>query len=162
MQCLSFYSLAKSPKNGNVAPGLLESLLAPDEQCPNKPVSTCEELDKLIDNSFVDAASATTDHIIHYIAEYSDDRLVYYSAGYAAMKQVIPQKRQACSELCLLPKDEIPMYLPTEVTKEWDNVGLPYPPLELFYLISTLESRLAGLSSTKEVLLKQCASLHIR
>ncbi|KAL3187160.1 hypothetical protein MRX96_025892 [Rhipicephalus microplus] len=75
-RCISFYSLAKSPKRANVSPGLLEALLSEDHQLSENEAPACDDV-----TLPVEAAEVAIDHA-DYVEERSDDRLTYYIAGY--------------------------------------------------------------------------------
>ncbi|KAL3189208.1 hypothetical protein MRX96_022041 [Rhipicephalus microplus] len=43
-RCISFYSLAKSPKGANVSPGLLEALLSEDHLLSENEAPACDDV----------------------------------------------------------------------------------------------------------------------
>ncbi|XP_077506317.1 uncharacterized protein LOC144115714, partial [Amblyomma americanum] len=82
--CLSFYSLARSPKDGNVSPDVLESLLSVEEVLAEKE-SLAEDSVKPLP---IDAMEVAADHR-SYAERHSDARLIYYISGYVARKRVL-------------------------------------------------------------------------
>lgn len=137
-RCMSFYSLAKSPKGGNVSPGLLESLLSVEQVLQKN-----ENQDEALDSAAVpkDVIEVAVDHA-DYVEKHSDSRLVYYIAGYVARKRIIPRNCGACRDASLVRKDNISDELPADISREWDMGGLLYPSVSLYTLIQTLEDRL--------------------
>lgn len=129
IRCLSFYSLARSPRGASVSPGLLDSLLSAEESLLN---GEDEE-----DAVPLEAVEVAVDHA-DYVEETSDARLVYYIAGYVARKRVLSTDCAACREGCLPCAER----LPADASKEWDLGGLLYPSVSLYWLIQALESRL--------------------
>ncbi|XP_037280366.2 uncharacterized protein LOC119173676 [Rhipicephalus microplus] len=81
--CLSFCSLVKSPKGGNVADGVVESVWSVEEML-HKTEDGEEDNERLPS----DALEVSIDHA-SYTAERSDSRLVYYVAGYVARKRIL-------------------------------------------------------------------------
>lgn len=138
IRCMSFYSLAKSPKGGNVSPGLLESLLSAEQVLQNS-----ENQDEALDSAAVpkDVIEIAVDHA-DYVEKHSDSRLVYYIAGYVARKRILPRNCEACRDASLVRKDNIPDDLPADIAREWDMGGLLYPSLSLYTLIQAVENRL--------------------
>ncbi|KAM7281815.1 hypothetical protein ISCGN_001976 [Ixodes scapularis] len=136
MRCLAFYGLARSPKGGNVAPDMLESLLSVEEVMQDD-----EEDDIWNSGEPLSSAEVVIDYAA-YVAQHSDSRLVYYIAGYVAKKRVVPSSCGLCKSLCLLEKTNVPANLPSEACMEWDLGGLLYPSGTFYALIQTLEDRL--------------------
>ncbi|KAL3219176.1 hypothetical protein MRX96_030625 [Rhipicephalus microplus] len=132
-RCLSFYSLAKSPRGGSLSPGLLDSLLSAEE--------ALVENEKHDDVVTMDAVEVAVDHA-DYVEKRSDPRLVYYIAGYVARKRILSTNCTACRDACLVPKDSVSGEVPADASKEWDLGGLLYPAVSLYHLIECLESRL--------------------
>ncbi|KAL3217733.1 hypothetical protein MRX96_050946 [Rhipicephalus microplus] len=132
-ECLSFYSLAKSPRGGSLSPGLLDSLLSAEE--------ALVENEKHDDVVTMDAVEVAVDHA-DYVEKRSDPRLVYYIAGYVARKRILSTNCTACRDACLMPKDSVSGEVPADASKEWDLGGLLYPAVSLYHLIECLESRL--------------------
>ncbi|KAH9367687.1 hypothetical protein HPB48_012803 [Haemaphysalis longicornis] len=100
IRCLSFYSLARSPRGTSVSPGLLDSLLSAEESLPND-----EAEDGVVP---LEAVEVAVDHA-DYVEERSDARLVYYIAGYVARKRVLSTDCAACRDACLVPRDCVPI-----------------------------------------------------
>lgn len=145
-RCLSFCSLVKSTRTGNVEPGVLESLLSPQaDEVSGRRDSTEPQMDI----SDLGAVDSIVDHL-PCVSESSDAQLIYYAAGYAARKKISTSKCEECKALCLLKQCQVPETLPAAATKEWDMEGLLYPPKELSKLIITLENKLTqGFSNCK-------------
>ncbi|KAL3250291.1 hypothetical protein MRX96_055554, partial [Rhipicephalus microplus] len=131
--CLSFYSLAKSPRGESLSPGLLDFLLSAEE--------ALVENEKHDDVVTMDAVEVAVDHA-DYVEKRSDPRLVYYIAGYVARKRILSTNCTACRDACLVPKDSVSGEVPADASKEWDLGGLLYPAVSLYHLIECLESRL--------------------
>ncbi|XP_042150354.1 uncharacterized protein LOC120840815 [Ixodes scapularis] len=144
MRCLSFCSLVKSTRTGNVEPGVLESLLSPqaDEVSGRR-----DSPEPQMDISDLGAVDSIVDHL-PCVSESSDAQLIYYAAGYAARKKISTSKCEECKALCLLKQCQVPETLPAAATKEWDMGGLLYPSKELYKLILTLENKLTQVFST--------------
>ncbi|KAH9366487.1 hypothetical protein HPB48_021378 [Haemaphysalis longicornis] len=140
LRCISFYSLARSPKGGNVSPGLLESLLSEEQLLPENETADDTALPG-------EAAEVAVDHV-GYVEERSDARLVYYVAGYVARKRILLTDCKACKDACLVTRESVPHQLPAEACKQWDMGGLLYPSVCLYNLIQTLENRLTHAFST--------------
>ncbi|CAN8015836.1 unnamed protein product, partial [Ixodes persulcatus] len=132
------------PQNGNLAPGILDSLLAPTaDQMENQGDST----DAVTDTGNVDSPDSLVDHS-PCVSERSEAQLICYAAGYAARKNVLASKCVDCKALCLLQQSEVPPTLPAAATKEWDMGGLLYQSEQLFKLILILENKLEQVFST--------------
>lgn len=141
-RCISFYSLAKSPKGANVSPGLLEALLSEDHLLSENEAPACDDV-----TLPVEAAEVAIDHA-DYVEERSDDRLTYYIAGYVARKRIFSTQCEACKDACLVTRDSATDQSPAEACKKWDMGGLLYPSVRLYSLIKTLEDRLTRAFST--------------
>lgn len=155
VRCMGFYSLAKSPKDGNVSPGLLESLLTVEAALQqNEPEEDVE------DNAAVpmDAAEVAADHV-DYIEQRSDARLVHYIAGYVARKRILPLGCTLCRNACIVPRDSTTGELPSQATREWDLGGLLYASESLYNLVQLMESKLTHMFSTVRLHAKVVASL---
>ncbi|XP_077494617.1 uncharacterized protein LOC144105343 [Amblyomma americanum] len=115
LRCLSFYSLARSPKGGNVPDGVVESLLSVEELL-NETDSEEQKAESRPLRS--DAAEVSVDHA-SYISEQSDARLIYYIAGYMARKRVLSIDCEYCKAACLMKKEDVPSSdLPTEASMQ--------------------------------------------
>ncbi|KAH7970377.1 hypothetical protein HPB49_004856 [Dermacentor silvarum] len=112
IKCISFYSLAKSLKGGNVSPGLLESLLSEEQLLP-------ENEDTALDDTTLpaEAAEVAVDHV-DYVEQHSDVRLLYYIAGYVARKRILLNDCNACRDSCLVTRESVPHQLPAEACKQ--------------------------------------------
>ncbi|KAG0415266.1 hypothetical protein HPB47_007542 [Ixodes persulcatus] len=108
VNCLSFYSLARSPTSGNDSQGLLNSL---DPRSNSDPVELQNKLDDILDvgylneaHEMIKACSAFPEHG-DMVASKSDSRITYYLSGYVARKMLKKTKCEECSRLLLQPKD---------------------------------------------------------
>ncbi|KAG0438644.1 hypothetical protein HPB47_016929 [Ixodes persulcatus] len=137
MSCLSYYSLAKSPVSGSIAPGMLDALLTP-ETVPLDEPAAYKQLDELIDVNDLDGAQHILDHL-PYVAERSVGRLVYYIAGYVARKRVLDTCCRLCKADCLTERSNVAQHLPADATMEWDQGGLLYPSEKLYHLVLRLK-----------------------
>lgn len=120
VNCLSFYSLARSPSGGNIAQGVLNSLLDP----PTSIDATDKQnkLDELLDvghlneaHEMVKACDAFPDHR-EMVEASSDSRIMYYVSGYVARKMLKKTKCSGCSRLLLQARDSD---LPEEACREF-------------------------------------------
>lgn len=99
MNCLSFYSLARSPSGGNITQGVLNSLLDPCASITK--TETQNKLDELLDvwhlnevNETVIACDALPERR-EMVEVNSESRITYYASGYVARKML---KKTKCSE----------------------------------------------------------------
>lgn len=123
VNCLSFYSLARSPSGGNIAQGVLNSLLDP----PTSIDATDKQnkLDELLDvghlneaHEMVKACDAFPDHR-EMVEASSDSRIMYYVSGYVARKMLKKTKCSGCSRLLLQARDSD---LPEEACREFQLI----------------------------------------
>ncbi|KAH7975036.1 hypothetical protein HPB49_022915 [Dermacentor silvarum] len=98
VNCLSFYSLARSPATGSVSQGLLNSLLGANSNSEVKDLQ--DKLDELLDvghlnevHELVKACDALPDHKDMAQCK-SDSRITYYVCGYVARKMLKKQSAQ--------------------------------------------------------------------
>ncbi|XP_037526273.1 uncharacterized protein LOC119403406 [Rhipicephalus sanguineus] len=101
IKCISFCSLAKSPKGANVSSGLLEALLSENHLLSENEAPACDDI-----TLPVEAAEVVIDHA-DYVEEHSDDRLTYYIAGYVARKRIFSTHCEACKDACLVTRDSV-------------------------------------------------------
>ncbi|KAH6922352.1 hypothetical protein HPB50_013392 [Hyalomma asiaticum] len=119
MRFISFCSLVRTPKGGNVSDDVLESLLSVEQLLPES-----NEQTEAGDNTNVsDAVEISVDHVSH-IAERSDAHLVYYIAGYVVRKRILCINCGQCKAACLISKENVPPTLPADACLQWDLGGL--------------------------------------
>lgn len=143
VNCLSFYSLARSPTSGNISQGLLNSLL--DPRSNSDPAKLQNKLADLLDADYLNeahemikACSALPEHG-DMVASKSDSRITYYVSGYAARKMLKKTKCEECSRLLLQPKDSPSLPGESCLTKYMDRGGLLYPSQALKDLVEIME-----------------------
>ncbi|KAM7281201.1 hypothetical protein ISCGN_005854, partial [Ixodes scapularis] len=143
VNCLSFYSLARSPTSGNILQGLLNSLL--DPRSNSDPAKLQNKLADLLDADYLNeahemikACSALPEHG-DTVALKSDSRITYYVSGYAARKMLKKTKCEECSRLLLQPKDSPSLPGESCLTKYMDRGGLLYPSQALKDLVEIME-----------------------
>lgn len=152
-RCLSFYSLAKSPKGGNVADGVVESLLSLEEM-----LHEVEDHNEDNERLSSDVLEVSVDHA-SYTVERSDARLVYYVAGYVARKRVLRSNCDDCKNACLASKENVPGNLPAQASKLWDLGGLLYPSNSFYNLILSLENKITRFLSTSRLHAKSAVEM---
>lgn len=90
VNCLSYYNLAKPPTTGNISAEVISSLLrvedSPKRRALQDEIDDSTELGALSEaKTALDACPA--DH--NMAQQWSDGRLTYYMAGYAARKCIL-------------------------------------------------------------------------
>ncbi|KAL3221112.1 hypothetical protein MRX96_029623 [Rhipicephalus microplus] len=116
-RCISFYSLAKSPKGANVSPGFLEALLSEDHLLSENEAPACDDV-----TLPVEAAEVAIDRA-DYVEERRDDRLTYYIAGYVARKRIFSTQCEACKDACPVTRDSVMDRLPAESCKKFCSIS---------------------------------------
>ncbi|KAM7307156.1 uncharacterized protein ISCGN_010792 [Ixodes scapularis] len=143
---LTFYSLARPPKNGNSPAELVTALLQPSDAGKEKAARVTALVDELLDEgSLAHAAVVLKDHsslIDHHVCveKRSDSRLIYYVAGYVVRKSL---KKFPCPE-CASCLSVLPLQAEcngnASLTREFDHGGLLYPSKPLEALVTRLEN----------------------
>ncbi|XP_040073445.1 uncharacterized protein LOC120845949 [Ixodes scapularis] len=143
---LTFYSLARPPKNGNSPAEVVTALLQPSDAGKEKAARVTAVVDELLDEgSLAHAAVVLKEHsslIDHHVCveKRSDSRLIYYVAGYVVRKSL---KKFPCPE-CASCLSVLPLQAEcngnASLTREFDHGGLLYPSKPLEALVTRLEN----------------------
>ncbi|KAG0444963.1 hypothetical protein HPB47_010341, partial [Ixodes persulcatus] len=133
VNCLSYYNLAKPPTTGNISAEVISSLLrvedAPQRRTLQDEIDNSIELGALTEaETALDACAA--DH--NMAQQWSDGRLTYYMAGYAARKCILTSGCTLMDILALLQNNTI-----TNVGCE-EHQGLLTNRIVQFYLLTRL------------------------
>lgn len=128
---LSFYSLARSPKNGNSPEEVVTALLGPSDLGREKSAHISAVMDEILDDDNLERAEYVlrTQGLLDHkscIEKHSDSRLVFYIAGYVVRKSLKRSSCLACaSSLCILPV-QAECNDNASFTREFDHAGLIY------------------------------------
>ncbi|KAL3209921.1 hypothetical protein MRX96_037562 [Rhipicephalus microplus] len=118
-------------------PFLLDQLIADGDLCSAE----------LALNSIEKAAP---DHVACVSAK-SDERLIFYVAGYVARKFLAKTSYDACKNVLLADKNDIKNLQAAQLTQLKDNSGLLYPSGFLFRFLKNLENLFTGCFSAQEL-----------
>ncbi|XP_075724471.1 uncharacterized protein LOC142767137 [Rhipicephalus microplus] len=157
VSCLSFYSLAKSVSHGNAEPGILTALLGADAAGGDDRTKQFL-LDQLTADGDLCSAElalnsiekAAPDHVACVSAK-SDERLIFYVAGYVTRKFLAKTSCDACKNVLLADKNNIKNLQAAQLTQLKDNGGLLYPSCFLFRFLKNLENLFTGCFSAQEL-----------
>lgn len=141
VNCLSYYSLAKPTKTGNISAEVISSFLrvkdAPQRSTFQDEVDNSIELWALSEGETVlDACAA--DHNI--AQQWSDGRRTYYMAGNAGRKCVLASGCTSCRQQLLISKEQAASNGASALTANSDRGGLFYPAPSLHTLVDALEN----------------------
>ncbi|KAH8034090.1 hypothetical protein HPB51_020107 [Rhipicephalus microplus] len=153
-------SLAKSVSHGNTEPGILTALLGADAAGGDHRTKQFL-LDQLIADGDLCSAElalnsiekAAPDHVACVSAK-SDERLIFYVAGYVARKFLAKTSCDACKNVLLADKNDIKNLQAAQLTQLKDNGGLLYPSGFLFRFLKNLENLFTGCFSAKSFITK--------
>ncbi|KAH7986023.1 hypothetical protein HPB49_026159 [Dermacentor silvarum] len=150
VNCLTFQNLAKSPSHGNVATGLLNSLIGTEDV----KAKSQNRIDQLLDVGDLSEANEVLKEcgIEHtsLITQASDSRLIYYIAGYVAKKCIAGTKCEECCRQLLALKDGTAPDTAC-LTSAVDRGGLLFPSPNLNALVTSLENTFTHCFSVHEL-----------
>lgn len=142
---MAFYNLAKSPRGGNCASGVVEALLSPASLKSTPPKNLLVSIDDLLEKGrvdeaeeIIDSAVARNDHS-SYTEKRSHSALTYYVAGYVARKTVAKNCCPSCAACLCTTQNEATMDVNCLFTAHFDNGGLVYPSHALSRAILCME-----------------------
>ncbi|XP_023225574.1 uncharacterized protein LOC111626435 [Centruroides sculpturatus] len=146
VESLSFYNLAKTPRNGNTFPNIISCLIYPKQQFMKNDQSRFFRIDNFLEskkllktNEYLKCEKLEHSDIIH---QHSNLQLIYYISGYV-VKKFLPKTSCTDCKKCLDAKSINATDIHPECagfTKEFDKGGLIYPSMPLFYLICDIEN----------------------
>ncbi|KAG0415812.1 hypothetical protein HPB47_007009 [Ixodes persulcatus] len=152
VNCLSYYNLAKPPTTGNISAEVISSLLrvedAPQRRTLQDEIDNSIELGALTEaETALDACAA--DH--NMAQQWSDGRLTYYMAGYAARKCILTSGCTSCRQQLLISKEQAASNDASALTANSDRGGLLYPAPALHKLVDALENIFTECSSKQKL-----------
>lgn len=136
---VAFYYLAKSPRGGNCASGVVKALLSPASLKSTPPKNLLVSmLEKGRAEEIIDSAVAPNDHS-SYTEKRSHSALTYCVAGYVARKTVAKNCCPSCATCLCTTQNEATMDVNCWFTAHFDNGGLVYPSRALSRAILCME-----------------------